>query len=66
MSIENLQEIEDDYDYTLEEQAEIEEKVQEEIESMLEDSSKEEIREQLDELDDPEFRDLVETILESN
>jgi len=33
---------------------------------MLEESSKEEIREELDELDDPEFRDLVETILDEN
>lgn len=66
MSIENLREIEENFEYTLEEQTEIEEKVQDEIGTMLEDSSKAEIREQLDELDDPEFRDIVENILDEN
>lgn len=64
MSIENLQEIEDKYEHTLEEQTEIEEKVQEQIESMVEDTNKADIREQLDDLNNPEFQDLVENILD--
>jgi hypothetical protein len=66
MGIETLQEIEEDYNYTLEDQAEIESKVQEEIELMLEDSSIEEIRDELDVLDDPEFREVVENVLDKN
>lgn len=66
MSIENLKEIEEDYDHSMEEQTEIEEKIQEEINSMMEDSSKNEIRDQLDELNDFEFRNLVEIIIDQN
>lgn len=64
MSIENLQGIEDKYEHTLEEQTEIEEKVQEQIESMVEDTNKADTREQLDDLNNPEFQDLAENILD--
>lgn len=66
MTIEHLQSIQDDFNYTLAERSEIEEKVQEELDLMLEDYSKAEIREELDELDDSEFRELVERILDQN
>ncbi len=62
----SLEKIRHEFSRTNTGDAEIEEKLQEEIEDMLADLPEEEVREEIEDLDSEEFRKIAEDILDYN
>ncbi len=59
-----LEELQRDYEYTREPDDEIESKVHEEIEDMLDSMTREEVREEIHDLEDDEFEEFAEAVLD--
>ncbi|MFB6292304.1 MAG: hypothetical protein ABEI58_02815 [Candidatus Nanohaloarchaea archaeon] len=60
----SLEELQHDYEYTREPDDGLESKVHEEIEDMLDDMTREEVRSEIKELEDDEFEEFAEAVLD--